>query len=128
MIHIKNGFGDRNEAGNSILGFVVSYDMTLANTWFRKIDSHLIIYRSGGNASQIGFFLIRRVGRSCIDCKVISRKCVAMQHRLLVLDVHLRKVYRKARCVLNPRIKWWKLKGDGQTFCWQINQRGKLER
>ena len=93
MIHIKSGFGDRNEAGNSILGFVVSYDMTLANTWFRKIDSHLIIYRSGGNASQIDLFLTRRVGRNCcIDCKVILRECVATQHQLLVLDVRLRRV------------------------------------
>ena len=24
-------------------------------------------------------------------------------------------MYRKKRRVLNPRIKWWKLKGDGQT-------------
>ena len=38
-----------------------------------------------------------------------------MQHQLLMLDVRLRKVYRKTRRVLNPRIKWWKLKGDGQT-------------
>ena len=38
-----------------------------------------------------------------------------MQHQLLMLNVHLRKVYRKARDVLNTRIKWWKLKGDGQT-------------
>ena len=28
-----------------------------------------------------------------------------------MLDVFLRKVYKKARRVLNPRIKWWKLKG-----------------
>ena len=32
-----------------------------------------------------------------------------------MLDVHLRKVYRKTRHVPNPRIKWWKFKGDGQT-------------
>ena len=50
------GFGVRNDARNSILDFAVSYDMILANTWFRKLDSHLITYRSGGNASQIDFF------------------------------------------------------------------------
>ena len=87
---------------NSILDFDVSYDMILANTWFRKLDSHLITYRSGGNASQIDFFLTKRVDRSCLDCKVIPRECVATQHRLLVLDVRLRKVYKKMRCVLNP--------------------------
>ena len=26
-----------------------------------------------------------------------------------------KKMYKKTRHVLNPRIKWWKLKGDGQT-------------
>ena len=49
--------------------------MILAKTWFRKRDSHLITYKSGGNANQIDFFLTRRVGRSCcIDCKVIPGK------------------------------------------------------
>ena len=33
------GFGDKNEAGNTILDFAMPYDMILANTWFRKIDS-----------------------------------------------------------------------------------------
>ena len=31
-IHGGYGFGDRKDAGNSILDFVVSYDMILANT------------------------------------------------------------------------------------------------
>ena len=115
-VHGGYGFGDRNDAGNSILDFAVSYDMILVNTWFRELVSHLITYRSGGNASQIDFFLTRRVGRSCcLDCKVIPGECVATQHRLLVLDIRLRKVYRKMRRVLNPKIKWWKLKGDSQT-------------
>ena len=93
--------------GNSILDFAISYDMILVNTWFRILDSHLITYMSGGNASQIDFFLTMRVWRSyCLDYKVIPRECVATQHRLLVLDVRLRKVYRKTRLVLNPRIKW----------------------
>ena len=29
-------FGERNESGNSILDFALSYDLILANTWFRK--------------------------------------------------------------------------------------------
>ena len=94
--HRGYGFGDGNYAGNSILDFVVSSNMILANIWFMKLDFHLIIYRSGGNASQIDFFLTRRVGRSCcLDYKVILGKCVAMQHRLLVLDVHLKKCIKK---------------------------------
>ena len=106
-VHGGYGFGDKNDAENSILDFAVSYDMILVNTWFRKLVSHLITYRSKGNASQINFFLTRRVGRSCcLDCKVILGECVVTQHRLLMLDVHLKKVYRKTRRVLNPMIKW----------------------
>ena len=76
-VHGGYGFGDRNDTGNSILDFAVSYDMILANTWFRKLDSFLITYRSGGNAGQIDFFFTRRVRRSCcLDCKVISGECV----------------------------------------------------
>ena len=41
-VHGGFGFGDRNDAGNSILDFAVSYDMILVNTWFRKLVSHLI--------------------------------------------------------------------------------------
>ena len=58
------GFGDRNETKNTILDFIVSYDIILVNTWFRKRDIHLITYKSGGNANQIDFFLIRKVGRT----------------------------------------------------------------
>ena len=58
-VHEGYGFGDRNDVGNSILDFAVSYDMILANTWFKKLDSHLITYRSGRNASQIDFFFTR---------------------------------------------------------------------
>ena len=106
-VHGGYSFEDRNDARNSILNFSVSYDMILANTWFRKLDFHLITYRSGGNASQIDFFLTRRLGRSCcLDCKVIPWECVATSHRLLVLDVLFKKIYRKTRRVLNPRIKW----------------------
>ena len=62
------GVGERNESGNSILDFALSYDLILANTRFRKREPHLIAFRSGSNASQIDFFLTRRVYRdSCID-------------------------------------------------------------
>ncbi|XWS28049.1 hypothetical protein CRYUN_Cryun25bG0032400 [Craigia yunnanensis] len=114
-VHGGCGFGDKNDTKNSILDFVVSYDLILANIWFRKLDSHFITFRSGENANQINFFLTKSVGRSCLDYKIIPGECVATQHHLLVLNVRLRNMSRKTRRVLNPRIKWWKLKGDGQA-------------
>ena len=38
-VHEGFGFGKRNEPGNSILNFALSYDLILANTWFRKRES-----------------------------------------------------------------------------------------
>ena len=38
-VHGGFDFGERNEPGNSILDFVLSYDLILVNTWIRKRDS-----------------------------------------------------------------------------------------
>lgn len=40
-----NSFGDKNEARNRILGFALSYDLTVINTYFRKKEKHYIIYK-----------------------------------------------------------------------------------
>ena len=61
MVHGGYGFRDRNEAGVSILDFAVAYDLILANTYFKKRDEHLIIFKSRSNKSQIDFFLTRKV-------------------------------------------------------------------
>ena len=96
--HRGFGFGIRNEPDNSIIDFALSYDLILANTWFRKRESHLIIFRSVSNVSQIDFFLTRRVDRySCINCKVVPGESVVTQHRLLVLDVRIRRRFRKIK-------------------------------
>jgi len=35
-VHGGFDFGKRNKLGNSILNFALSYDLIVANTWFRK--------------------------------------------------------------------------------------------
>jgi len=71
----------------------------------------LITFKSGSSANQIDFFLTRRVDRgSCIDFKVVPGESVVTQHRLLVLDVRIRKRFRKIKCMSDPNIKWWRLK------------------
>ncbi|XP_065866604.1 uncharacterized protein, partial [Euphorbia lathyris] len=84
-VHGGYGFGDKNEAGNDILEFASAYDLSIMNTWFMKRTSHLVTYRSGGNASQIDFFLVRSAWRkSYIDCKVIPGESTTTQHRVVV--------------------------------------------
>jgi hypothetical protein len=91
-VHGGQGFGDKNEAGTDILNFALTYDLTIANTWFKKRNSHLVTFRSGLNASQIDFFITRRRFRSgCTNCKVIPGKSVVTQYRLLVLDFYFKK-------------------------------------
>ena len=41
-VHEGFSFEKRNEPGNSILDFALSYDLILANTWFRKRVSSLL--------------------------------------------------------------------------------------
>ena len=92
MVHGGHGFGDRNDSGEAILDFAVAYDLIVANTFFRKRDEYLITFKSGTNMSQIDFFLMKRIDRlTCKDCKVIPGESITSQHRLLVVDVAIKK-------------------------------------
>ena len=114
-VHGGFGFGTRNESGEEILNVAVAYDLMLANTFFRKKESHLITFRSGQNRSQIDFFLAKREDRaSCIDCKVYPGECVATQHKLLVPEVRYNKVRKVRARKQKPRTRWWRLKEEYQ--------------
>ncbi|GMP80885.1 hypothetical protein CsSME_00035817 [Camellia sinensis var. sinensis] len=79
-------FGDRNEAGESILDFALAFDLVVANTMYKKREEHLITFKSVLVKSQIDYFLVRKVDRlKCSDCKVISGESLASQHRILIL-------------------------------------------
>ena len=55
-----------------MLNFALAYDLLIANTVFKKRESHLVTFRSGQHSSQIDFILARREDRrDCLDCKVI---------------------------------------------------------
>ncbi|XP_074276968.1 uncharacterized protein LOC141600622 [Silene latifolia] len=114
-IHGGFGFGERNEAGSDIFDFALAYDLGIMNTWFEKRHSHLVTYRSGGNASQIDFLLVRNVWRKeYTDCKVIPGESAATQHRLVILDFRGKRDLRKRKIIGEARIKWWKLHGGNQ--------------
>jgi hypothetical protein len=96
----------------------LAYDLLLANTLFRKRESHLVTFHSGQYSSQIDFILARREDRSaCLDCKVIPGECVVPQHKLVVADFHFRVRAHRDKCAKIARTKWWKLRGEeAQTF------------
>jgi hypothetical protein len=54
------GYGSRNREGEDVLDFAMAFDLMIANTFFRKRESHLVTYRSGYSSSQINFVLTIR--------------------------------------------------------------------
>ena len=117
-VHGGFGYGSRSQEGEDVLNFALAYDLLIANTLFRKRESHLVTFRSGQHSSQIDFILARREDRrDCLDSKVLPGECVVPQHKLVVADFCLRvRVHRDKRAKI-ARTKWWKLKGEvAQTF------------
>jgi hypothetical protein len=45
------GYGEQNQEGEDILNFAITYDLMVANTFFRKKKSYLITFSSGQHSS-----------------------------------------------------------------------------
>jgi hypothetical protein len=100
-------YGSRNQEGEGILNFALTYDLIVANTLFRKRVSHLVTFSSGQHCSQIDFILVRRDDRhACLDCKVILGECVVPQHKLVVADFRFRVRLQRSKRVQAPMTKW----------------------
>jgi len=113
VAHGGFGYGSRNREGEEVLDFAIAYNLMVANTFFRKRQSHLVTFSSGHHASQIDFILTRREDkRTCLDCKVIPGECVVSQHKLVVADFRFRLRSRRDKQDKVVRTKWWKIKGE----------------
>ena len=49
-----------------------------------------------------------------MDYKVVPGESVVTQYRLL--DIQIRRRFRKIKHKLDPKIKWWRLKEGNQGF------------
>ncbi|KAL5153826.1 LINE-1 retrotransposable element ORF2 protein [Glycine soja] len=95
-VHGGFGLGEMNGEGKSILEFSEALDLSIANTWFKKREEHLITYKSRGTCSQIDFFLIRKSDRKyCLNCKVIPGESLTTQHRVLVMDGEKQGIFQQ---------------------------------
>ena len=63
-VHGGFGYGSRNQEGAEVLEFAIAFDLMIANTFFRKRQSHLVTFSSGQYSSQIDFVLTRRDKRT----------------------------------------------------------------
>ncbi len=89
-----------------------THDLAVTNTYFKKRDTHLATYTSGGHATQIDYWMIRRRDLKLVsNTKVILYDSVVPQHCLLVMDIRLDPLCQTRKPVTGPeRIKWWKMK------------------
>ncbi|VDP12487.1 unnamed protein product [Heligmosomoides polygyrus] len=114
------GYGASNADGERILEYADSHNLTIANTMFRKRDSHLVSFYSGNTNTQIDFILVRHRDRRLVtDAKVVPYETLATQHRplictLMIAPPRLRQVERCGPA----RIKWWRMKEkDAAAVC-----------
>ncbi|XP_068203633.1 uncharacterized protein [Palaemon carinicauda] len=90
--------------------------MVIVNTFFKKKREHLITYSSRGRCSQIGYFLYKRIKLvEVMNCKVIPVDYVAPHHRLLCMELGLKRE-RKAKAKEIRKIKWYKLVREGDKI------------
>ena len=110
--HGSWGYGIRNEEGERILEMTEELDVWLAKTGSQKSEEHRVTYKSGKDATQLDYLLVRRRDRATVmDTKVTPREATTYQHQLLVMDVRRKKkmhIRPKARAT---RIKTWLLDG-----------------
>ncbi|XP_063846034.1 craniofacial development protein 2-like [Scylla paramamosain] len=109
-VHGGMGFGRRNVEGRRLLEIAEAAEITILNTWFKKIQSYL--NKSGQNETQVDYILVRREDKRLVmDCKLIPGEPVMTQQRLLVADFRM-KSGRKRRKEERKEIKVWELKNE----------------
>ena len=123
-VHGGNGYGDRNREGERILEFGFAMDMLVANTVFKKRESHLVTYESGTSKTQVDYLLVRKRDRKLLsDVKVIPSEEIVTQHKPVVCDFKVKKVHEVKRKFI-PRRKIWRLNEEqvNREFRDQVNE------
>lgn len=110
-VHGGHGFGHRNSEGERILDFADSFELKVANTWFKKDEEKLITYESGDHRTMIDYVLVGK-REKVRNVKTIPGEEIMKQHRLLVMDLMV-STERNVERVYKSRVKTWKLKDTG---------------
>ncbi|KAF3631922.1 ATP-dependent RNA helicase A-like protein [Capsicum annuum] len=120
-VHGGFSFGERNKEGATLLDFARAFGLVVVNSSFPKKDEHLITFRSAIARTEIDFLLLRKGDRAlCKDCKVIPSENLSTQHRLLVMDLGIKKNRKRRSKECRPRIKWG---GLTPVNAWEIGER-----
>ncbi|KAG5600776.1 hypothetical protein H5410_032146 [Solanum commersonii] len=106
-VHGGFGVGERNGGGTSLLDFAKVFELVIANSCFPKKENHMVTFRSSVAKTQIDYLLLRKGDRGlCKDCKVIPSENLTTPHKLLVMDLEIKRNRRKKLVSDRPRIKW----------------------
>ncbi|KAG5601748.1 hypothetical protein H5410_033118 [Solanum commersonii] len=106
-VHGGFGVGERNGGGTSLLDFAKAFELVIANSCFPKKKNHMVTFRSSVAKTQIDYLLLRKGDRGlCKDCKVIPSENLTTPHKLLVMDLEIKRDRRKKLVADRPRIKW----------------------
>ncbi|XP_055822267.1 uncharacterized protein LOC129890816 [Solanum dulcamara] len=106
-VHGGFGFGCRNGGGASLLDFAKAFRLMVDNSSFPKKEEQLVTFRSSRTATQIDFLLLIKDDKSlCKDCKVIPSDNLTTQHKLLVMDLDIRRKKKKRVVDDRLRIRW----------------------
>ena len=84
----------------------------ILNTLFKKRESHLVTYESGGRRSQIDYIMTRMQDKqSCVNCKVLPGEWEEGQHKIVVADLLWKVEPIPKRRTTMDVIKWSKIRG-----------------
>ncbi|VDP11076.1 unnamed protein product [Heligmosomoides polygyrus] len=87
LCHGGFGYGARDADGERILEYADSHNIIIANTVFRKRDTHLVSFYSGSTKIEIDFILLKHRDRKLVtDAKVVPYETAATQHRYTLLS------------------------------------------
>ncbi|XP_055814360.1 uncharacterized protein LOC129883995 [Solanum dulcamara] len=100
------GFGERNDSGVSLLEFAKTFELVIANSCFLKRDNHLVTFSSTVARTQIDYLLFRKGDRGLCDCKVIPRENITTQHKLLVMNLEIKRDMKRKSLYDRSRIRW----------------------
>ena len=108
-VHGGYGFGKRNTEGKPVLEMGTALNMVVCNTWFKKRDSRLITYSSGGCNTQADYIPIKNKDRKLVkDVKVIPSEEVISQHYIVFSNVKIKPCKIEKQHFI-PKRRVWKL-------------------
>ncbi|XP_068237143.1 uncharacterized protein [Palaemon carinicauda] len=132
------GVGERNDGGERVIDFALTFDLAMINTFFENKIHRLISYSSGGRESQIDLLLCKRDQlKEARNCKVINGGSIAAQHgwtpnKTVTIGVTRRKVEQSVKKMKNSKaagpdnipVEVWKSLGEeGIDVMWDLMQK-----